>query len=86
MKRDPIKVSLDAKGEALLPTSRLSLSKVYTVEHNIPTYPVGKISSKDLDRVKLYCAEVQGLFVTGGKGSQALPDLDDLEEEDEDEE
>ena len=84
LKRDPIKVTLDQKGEPLLPASRLSLAKLYTIEHNIPTFPVGKISSRDVENVKQYCIEVQGLFASPNMGSQALPEIDE-DEEDEDE-
>jgi uncharacterized protein DUF6590 len=34
LKRDAIKVILDPRREPLLPTSRLNLAKIYTVEHS----------------------------------------------------
>jgi hypothetical protein len=80
LKRDPLKVTLEPKGESLMPTSRLNLAKIYTVEHNIPTFPVGKISSRDVERVKQYCLDVQGLFSNLASASQ---DLDDVDEDDE---
>jgi len=75
--REPIRVTLDPKGEALLPASRLSLAKLYTVEHNIPTGPVGKISSRNVKHLKQWCAEVQGLFAP-------LPDVGEDEEAEDD--
>jgi hypothetical protein len=75
--REPIRVTLDPKGEALLPASRLSLAKLYTVEHNIPTYPVGRISSRNVELVKRWCAEVQGLFAP-------LPEVGEDEEAEDD--
>ena len=76
--REPVRVTLDPKGEALLPASRLSLAKLYTVEHNIPTFPVGRISRRRLDQVKRWCAEVQGLFAP-------LPDVGEDEAAEDDE-
>jgi hypothetical protein len=75
LEREPVRVTLDPKGKALLPTSRLSLAKLYTVEHNIPTFPVGRISSRNVEQVKRWCAEVQGLFAP-------LPDVGEGEGED----
>jgi hypothetical protein len=77
LEREPIRVTLDPKGEALLPASRLSLAKLYTVEHNIPTYPVGKISSRCVELVKRWCSEVQGLFAP-------LPNVGEDEEAEDD--
>jgi hypothetical protein len=89
LSRPAIKVRLDPKGEALLPTSRLNLAKLYTVEHNIPTFPVGRISSRDVGRTKEYCVQVQGLFTSSAAAPQGLAEIDeddDEEEEDEEEE
>ena len=81
MRRSAIKVTLDQKGEHLLPASRLNLAKLYTIEHNIPTFPVGKISSRDVDNVKQYCIDVQGLFISP---TQSLPDVEEDEDEEDD--
>jgi hypothetical protein len=89
-RREPIKVKLDPKGEKLKAASRLNLSKFYTFEHNIPIFPVGRISSLDVDNVKRYCAEVQGLLLVPAD-MQSLPEEEEEEgggedeEEDEDE-
>jgi hypothetical protein len=77
LQREPIRVTLDPKGEALLPSARLNLAKLYTVEHNIPTYPVGKISSRCVELVKRWCSEVQGIFAP-------LPDVGEGEEVEDD--
>jgi hypothetical protein len=85
LNRGPIKVRLAPKGEALLPASRLNLSKLYTVEHNTPIFPVGKISSREVENVKKYCSEVQGLITSADKRHQSLLDVSEGEEEEEEE-
>jgi hypothetical protein len=82
-RRPPIKVRLDPKGEELANASRLNLAKFYTFEHNIGVAPVGKISTRDIDIVKRYCAEMQGLLIPVNTPSRSLADVN---EEDEDEE
>ena len=84
LKRPPVKVTVDPKGEELQPSSRLSLAKLFTVEHNISTSPLGKLSSRDVERVKQYCIEVQGLFGSADTTSQSLDDVEEDEEEEED--
>jgi hypothetical protein len=81
LERPPIKVTLDPKAEALRPASRLALSKMHTVEHNIPVALIGKIAPRDVERVRQYSAEALGVVAPTGGGS-----LDDLAEEDEEEE
>jgi hypothetical protein len=83
LSRTPIKVTLDPKGEALLPTSRLNLSKLHTVEHNISVSMIGKILPRDVDKLRQYCVEVQGLFSSADRASQSLHDVDEGEEEEE---
>jgi uncharacterized protein DUF6590 len=83
LNRQPIKVRLDPKGEALLPTARLNLSKTYTVEHNTPAFPVGKISSRDVENIKKYFSEVQGLSIPRDK-PYILNVSDDEEDDDDD--
>jgi hypothetical protein len=46
---------------------------------------VGKISSRDIDNVKKYFSEVQGLLIPGDKPYTSLPDLSEDEEENEEE-
>jgi hypothetical protein len=82
-RRPAIKVRLDPKAEDLESASRLNLAKYYTVEHNIAVFPVGKISSRDVDNVRRYSAEVQGL-IPMDTPSQSLPDVDEDEEEEDD--
>jgi hypothetical protein len=80
LNRTPIMVTLDTRGEALLPTSRLDLSKLHTVEHNIPVAIIGKILPRDLEKIRQYCLEVQGLFSSADRTS--LHDVNEEEEED----
>jgi uncharacterized protein DUF6590 len=80
LSRPAIKVRLDPKGEELLPASRLNLAKPYTMEHNTPISPVGKISSRDVENVRRYYAEVQGVLIS----TPSLPDVNESEEEEED--
>ena len=70
--RDPVRVTLDLKGDALLPESRLSLTKLQTVEHNVPVAIVGKIAPSDLQRIRRY----SGVYMSAEV-------LDDFEEGDE---
>jgi hypothetical protein len=83
-RRPPIKVRPDPKGEDLASTSRLNLAEFYTFEHGLGVAPVGKISSRDIDIVKKYCAEVQGLPFSVDTSSRSLADVN--EEEDDDDE
>jgi hypothetical protein len=76
--RDPIKVNMDPKGEPLNAAARLNLAKIYTIEHNIPIFPVGKISSKDIEKIRGYCSKIQGISF-----ANALPDVSEDEEENE---
>jgi hypothetical protein len=79
LKREPVKVTLDPKGESLMPASRISLAKVYTIEHNIPTFVVGKVSTRDVERIKQATIEVQGFFATV---DNSLPEVGEEDEED----
>lgn len=72
-----IKVTLDPKGEALLPASRLSLSKLHTVEHDIPVAILGKIAPRDVERLRQYC----GVSTATDRTTEALDDLDEGEED-----
>lgn len=85
-RRPGIKVRLDPKGEDLKPASRLNLAKFYTIEHNIAIFPVGKISSRDVDNVRRYCSEVQGLLIPADTPSQSLADVNEEDEEEDDDE
>jgi hypothetical protein len=78
LERPPVRVILDPKAEALRPASRLALSKLHTVEHNIPVALIGKIAPRDVERVRQYSAEALGVVAPMDAGS-----LDDLAEEDE---
>jgi hypothetical protein len=80
-RRPAIKVRLDGKGEDLNPASRLNLTKFYTIEHNTPICSVGKISSRDVDDVRRYCGEVQGILIPVDTPSQSLPNVNEDEEE-----
>jgi hypothetical protein len=75
---------LDHKGEALPPTSRVNLSIFHTVEHNSPVSVIGKISSRDVERLRHYCDAGQGSFIGGDKGRGGLPDVEEDEDEDDD--
>jgi hypothetical protein len=81
LKRKPIRVTLDPKGQPLRPASRLNLSKLHTVEHDIPVSRLGKITSRDVEKIKQYCVEVQGLFTLGDRASEALDDVGEDDEE-----
>jgi hypothetical protein len=81
LNRTPIKVTLDIKGEALRSTARLSLAKLHTVEHTTPVAIIGKIAPRDLDRVRQYCDEVQGLSSSSDGASQLLVDVEEEDEE-----
>jgi len=65
---------LDPKGDPLLPTSRLNIAKVHTIEHDIPVAKLGKISTRDVERLRQY----SGISTS----TQALDDLDEDEDED----
>jgi len=82
--RPAIKVTLEPKVESLDPTTRLNLDKLYTFDHVNPITPVGKISTRDIEMVRRYCAEVQGL-VPVETTSQPLVNIDEetINEEDE---
>jgi hypothetical protein len=73
-----VHVTLDHKGEPLVPESRLCLSKPYTVEHDIPVAIVGKITAADIDRIRDY----SGITSSTDRATQVL---DTFEEGDEDE-
>jgi hypothetical protein len=78
--RKPIQVALDPNApnaEALLPASRLNLSKLHTIEHNIPVTRLGKITPRDIERLRQYC----GLSSSTDRTSEALDDLDEDGEE-----
>jgi hypothetical protein len=47
--------------------------------HCTPISPVGKISSRDVENVRRYYAEVQGVLIS----TPSLPDVNESEEEDE---
>jgi hypothetical protein len=71
-----VHVTLDPKGEPLLPESRLCLSRFYTVEHDISVAIVGKITPSDNDRIREYSGITSSV-------DRATEVLDDFEEEDE---
>jgi hypothetical protein len=77
LKREPIRLRLSTDAEALKPTSRLNLSKMYTVEHNTPCAGIGRISTRDVERVRIYCAQVQGLAVSVGESLEEVDEEDD---------
>jgi hypothetical protein len=74
--KDPVRVTLDLKGDALLPESRLSLTKLQTVEHSVPVAIVGKIAPSDLERIRQY----SGVYMSADRTAEVL---DDFEEGDE---
>jgi len=74
--KDPVRVTLDPKGDALLPESRLSLIKLQTVEHSVPVAIVGKIAPSDLERIRQY----SGVYMSADRTAEVL---DDFEEGDE---
>jgi hypothetical protein len=74
--KDPVRVTLDPKGDALLPESRLCFTKLQTVEHSVPVAIVGKIAPGDLDRIRQY----SGVYRSAERAAEVL---DDFEEGDE---
>ena len=78
LERPPIRITLDPNAEPLRPASRLALSKLHTVEHNIPVALIGKIAPRDVERLKQYSLEVLGVVAPTNGGS-----LEDVAEEDE---
>jgi hypothetical protein len=72
--RRPIQVVLDPKGEPLHPAARLNIAKIVTIEHEIPVAKLGKISTRDVERLRQY----SGVSTS----TQALDDLDEDEDED----
>jgi hypothetical protein len=74
--KDPVRVTLDLKGDALLPESRLSLTKLQTVEHSVPVAIVGKIAPSDLERIRQY----SWVYMSADRTAEVL---DDFEEGDE---
>jgi hypothetical protein len=76
LSKPPIEVTIDPKGEALKPSSRLDLSKLHTIDYDIPVARLGKIAPRYVADLRHYC----GL----GSTSQTLDDpVEDVEEEDE---
>jgi hypothetical protein len=73
--RRPILLNLDPKGEPLDPASRLNVSKVHTIDHDIQVAKLGKISSRDVERLRQY----SGISTSS---SQALDDLEEYDEDD----
>jgi hypothetical protein len=84
--RTPIKVTLDTKGEPLRPTARLSLAKLHTVEHNTPVAIIGKVAPRDVEKLRQYCVEVQGLSASADGASQLLVGVQEEDEEEDEEE
>jgi len=79
--RPPIQITLDPSADPLRPTSRLAISKLHTVEHNVPVAIIGKIAPHDVNRLRQYSAEALGAAPPSTTDS-----LHDLDEEDEQEE
>src|ERR1700753_3086162 len=77
LEKPPIKVTLDPSADPLRPTSRLAISKLHTVEHNVPVAVIGKIAPRDVGRLRQYSAEALGV------AAPIADPLDDLAEEDE---
>jgi hypothetical protein len=73
--RRPIQVTLDPKGEPLLPASRLNVAKIHTIDHDIPVAKLGKISPRDVERLRQY---------SGVHTSQGFDDFVVEDDEDED--
>jgi hypothetical protein len=73
--RRAIRVTLDPKGEPLLPASRLNIAKLHTIDHDVPVAKLGTISPRDVERLRHYC----GLSTS----TQAIDDfvVEDDEEE-----
>jgi hypothetical protein len=42
---------------------------------------LGKITARDVEKIRQYCVEVQGLFTSGYRASEALDDVGEDEEE-----
>jgi len=71
--RKPVKVTLNSNSEALDPASRLDISRIHTIGHDTPVAKLGRISPRDLERLRQYT----GLFTR----TQGLDDLEDENEE-----
>jgi len=57
-------VTLDPKGDPLLAASRLNIAKPHTIDHDIPVAKLGKISPRDVERLRQYsgiATSTQGL-------------------------
>lgn len=70
--KEPFSIKLEAVGQKIDPTSRLDFSRIYTVEHNIKVFKVGRISSTSLNLLKTYFVESitgRGSGVEGAQGS-----------------
>jgi hypothetical protein len=72
--RPPIQVVLDPKGEPLHTASRLNVAKIITIDHDIPISRLGKISIRDVERLRQY----SGVSIS----TRTLDDLDEDEDED----
>lgn len=52
--RDPLHLVIEDRHTKLSSASRINFSKVYTVEHNVKVYSVGRVAPEDIDRLKNY--------------------------------
>jgi hypothetical protein len=52
--KTPLQVTLDPNCEALQPASRLHISRILTIDHDIPVAKLGKISPREVERLRQY--------------------------------
>ncbi|KAL4936717.1 hypothetical protein BDV06DRAFT_204454 [Aspergillus oleicola] len=57
MIKEPLELRPNRHDEGLDPMSRLNFSKIYTVEHNIPVRPIGRIASSSMAKFLAYARE-----------------------------
>jgi hypothetical protein len=77
--KPPIKVTLDPGALPLRSASRLSLSKVHSVEHTVPAARIGKIAPLDVYRLRQYAAEALGAIAP--KDGEFLVEVAEEDEE-----
>jgi hypothetical protein len=99
LSRDPVKVVPKSSKIVLDKASRLSLIKPASIEHNLPVAEIGKVGSRDLERIRGYTLEYLGKAEQGdddeeekeegkgvrGKRKQNKNRIDEESEDDEEE-
>jgi hypothetical protein len=79
LNKPPIKVTLDPGARPLRSASRLSFSKVHSVEHTVPAARIGKIAPLDVHRLRQYAAAALGAIAP--KDGELLVEVAEEDEE-----